>query len=110
MNRNLLEALMTGYRAILEAQDAGMKKLEAYLNKQRDADIKDDDGYLTTAKKAYNYFENARMVADHWAVHFTSEEVYPSGIPLLRPGRQGTAPGNRQWPCSGGCRTPAGPY
>lgn len=76
MNRNLLEALMTGYRAIIEAQDAGMKKLEAYLNKKRDTDIKDDDGYLTTAKKAYNYFENARMVHDHWAVHFTSEEIY----------------------------------
>lgn len=77
MEPRLIEALITGYRAIVEAQDAGMRKLESYLNRKPDADIKDDDGYITTAKKAYNYFKDARMVEDHWAVHFTSEEVYP---------------------------------
>lgn len=77
MDRILLDSLVAGYRAIAEAQDVGMRKLEAYLNKKPDADIKDDDGYLTTAKKAYNYFKDARMVENHWAVHFTSEDVYP---------------------------------
>lgn len=77
LDQNTCIALARGYRAVLEAQDAGMKRLEKYLNRKPDADIKDEDGYLTTSEKAYNYFKDARVVGDHWAVHFTSDEVYP---------------------------------
>ena len=77
MEIHLLESLVAGYRAILEAQDGDLAKLTAYLNRNPDEDILDENGYLTTTKKAYNYFLNARKVHDHWAVHFTSEEVYP---------------------------------
>ena len=77
LDQNTCIALARGYRAVLEAQDAGMRRLEKYLNRKPDADIKDEDGYLTTSEKAYNYFKDARMVGDHWAVHFTSGEVYP---------------------------------
>lgn len=77
LDQNTCIALARGYRAVLEAQDAGMKRLEKYLNRKPDADIKDDDGYLTTSEKAYNYFKDARVVGDHWAVHFTNDEVYP---------------------------------
>lgn len=77
MEIHLLESLVAGYRAILEAQDGDLAKLTAYLNRKPDEDILDENGYLTTTKKAYNYFLNARTVHDQWAVHFTSEEVYP---------------------------------
>jgi hypothetical protein len=76
MDSALSDALIEGYRAIMEAQDAGMEKLEKYLNRKRDVDIKDADGYLTTSEKAYNYFDHARIVTGHWAVHFTKEEYY----------------------------------
>ena len=77
MDKKLLAALTLGYRAILESQDSELNALVKYLNKTPDQDIKDENGYLTTACKAYNYFKDARKVHSHWAVHFTSAEVYP---------------------------------
>ena len=51
MEIHLLESLVAGYRAILEAQDGDLAKLTAYLNRKPDEDILDENGYLTTTKK-----------------------------------------------------------
>lgn len=70
------DSFSSGYGAAMEANDAGTDKLEKYLNRKPESDIKDKDGYIDTTKKAFNYFENARKVEGEWAVHFTNEEVY----------------------------------
>lgn len=62
--------------SVMESNDAGTEKLEKYLNKKPDAEIKDEDGYIDTTKKAFNYFDNARIVDGEWAMHFTNEEIY----------------------------------
>lgn len=77
MDTVLENALLAGYSAIVESVDAGMDRLADYLNRRPDQEIKDADGYLITTRKAYNYFKDARTVENHWAVHFTSAEVYP---------------------------------
>ena len=60
-----------------EAVDRGMKKLNRYLGKEPDENIKDSKGYIDTNKKAFNYFKDAYIKEGAWAVHFTNDKAYP---------------------------------
>lgn len=70
-------AYRSGYASTMEAVDGGMKKLNKYLGKAPDEDIKDSKGYVDTTKKAFNYFKDAHIKEGAWAVHFTNEKAYP---------------------------------
>ena len=70
-------AYQSGYGSAMEAVDAGMKKLDRYLGKKPEDDIKDGHGYVDTTKPAFNYFKDAHIQEGAWAVHFTSDKAYP---------------------------------
>lgn len=71
------DAYSAGYGNAMEAVDGKMKRLNKYLEKKPDCEIKDSKGYIDTTQKAFNYFKDAHIQEGAWAVHFTNEKVYP---------------------------------
>ena len=71
------DAYSAGYGNAMEAVDGKMKRLNKYLEKKPDCEIKDSKGYIDTTQKAFNYFKDAHIQEGAWAVHFTNETVYP---------------------------------
>ena len=77
MAETVRNAYSTGYCSAMEAVDGKMKKLNRYLGKKPESDIKDSNGYIDTTRKAFNYFKDAHIQEGAWAVHFTNEKAYP---------------------------------